>query len=128
MLTCLSHIWSHGGGLVADHGRLITRRLSTAVRPHRPQEAGLRVPASDEEKPDLGTDADRADLVHDAHGHVWMPYKRHFDWYVETSCRSRCLRVTMAGGQVKYKKGNFSLLKDSPPSPCVKHRKSECPF
>ena len=69
------------------------------------------------------------DFAPDEDGHVWLPYKQHYDWQVEVCWRCRCLKIHMGGGRIKYKYGMFQLMgKDQPPSPCRKHRKSNCPI
>ena len=65
----------------------------------------------------------------DSQGQVWIPHKRHYDWDVAVCWRCRCLRITMPDGRIRFKKTGFlSALKTKPPSPCRKHRKSECPI
>ena len=66
-------------------------------------------------------------MAPDSHGHVWIPYKQHMGLRVEVCWRCRCLKIH-SRYNVQYKYGLSPFGKKNPPSPCVKHRKSECPI
>ncbi len=66
-----------------------------------------------------------AGLYSDADGHVWLPHST--DQGVEQCWRCGCLKLHVMLGHISYRAG-FFFTKDRPPSPCRKHRRSNCPI
>ena len=66
----------------------------------------------------------------DGWGHVWLPGKKHFDWWVEVCWRCRCMKVQhpTTGLVLGYKWRKLQLRLEAFPPKCKKHSKSECPI
>ncbi len=101
----------HPGGTPEEHAEAIARTIRSIEDSARKNMAAM----------------EQAYAMMDEDEHIWLPHPS--EPAAEVCWRCRCLKMHGTGGRIKYRSGFIPfLLKDHPPSPCRRNRKSDCPI